>query len=439
MSHRHRMRSIPGFLCLGLILLHLMVFWQAREQILAGLPDFRIFYTAGLMLRRGEGHVLYDDALQSRTQREFVPASTADNSPLPYNHPPFEAVLYVPFTYIQFLRAYSVWFLINGLLLAISIYTVRPWIPRAAAEFPELLFLAPLAFFPVFYAFMQGQDSILLLTLYCLAYAAFRREKDVQAGVWLGLGLFKFHLVLPFAFILLLARRWRAIGGFALTAAAEVIVSWAIVGWRELLYYPRYAWHVNRLEVRAVIIPQYMPNLRGLLTGWNESAAMRWRLELLVLVASLCLVLWASRQWISWDLLHAEAWNTRFSIALITTFLVGYHGYNQDLSIVLLAIAITINGLIESDNSMVDTALRVVVGLMFLSPLYLLLTLRYNHQNLFALVPLAFVFCLWASCSGEKGQPQGSHEIPTQCVAALDSRLGLGSSPSSQKSCRPLK
>jgi Glycosyltransferase family 87 len=413
MSHQRRLRSIPDFLCLGLILLHLAVFWQARGQILAGLPDFRIFYTAGLMLRRGEGHVLYDDALQSRTQREFVPVSTADNSPLPYNHPPFEAVLYVPFTYVPFLRAYSLWFLVNGLLLAISIYTVRPWIARAAAEFPELLFLAPLAFFPVFYAFMQGQDSILLLTLYCLAYAAFRRERDAQAGVWLGLGLFKFHLVLPFAFILLLARRWRAIGGIALSACAEFVVSWALVGWKELLYYPRYAWHVNRLEAKAVIIPQNMPNLRGLLAGWNESAAMRWRLELLLLAASLCLLLWASRQWISWDLLHVDAWNTGFSIAVITTFLVGYHGYNQDLSIVLLPIAITFNRLLQNNSSAVSTVLHIILGLMFLSPLYLLLTLRYNRQNLFALVPLAFIFCLGASCSRESDSRIANHETAT--------------------------
>ena len=29
--------------------------WMARRQVAEGLPDFRIFYTAGLMLRRGRG------------------------------------------------------------------------------------------------------------------------------------------------------------------------------------------------------------------------------------------------------------------------------------------------------------------------------------------------------------------------------------------------
>ena len=52
--------------------------------------------------------------------------------------------------------------------------------------FPRLLFWAPLAFFPVAYALMQGQDSILLLLLYCMAYDALRRNEDMGAGAYIG-------------------------------------------------------------------------------------------------------------------------------------------------------------------------------------------------------------------------------------------------------------
>lgn len=397
MFPRRRLRFTLSAFCLGMILLHVAVFWLARQEVVDGLPDLRIFYTAGLMLRRGQGHSLYDDSWQLKTQAEFVRLRPGLDAPMPYNHPPFEAILYVPLTLLPFLRAYSLWFLFNGLLLALSLEVLRPWISATAAEFPAPLFLAPLAFFPVFYAFMQGQDSILLLALYCLAYAAFRRGRDLQAGIWLGLGLFKFHLVLPFAVVLLLCRRWRAIGGVLLSGCCEFAISWALVGWRELLYYPRYAWHVNRVQAPGVIVPTNMPNLRGLLTGWTNSVAARSRMELILLVVSAALLVWAARRWSPWDLTQPERWSTGFSIAVVTTYLVGYHGYNTDLSIVLLPVLITFNHLLESERSGINTALRTILVIMFLSPVYLLLTLVYEKQRLFALVLLAFVFCLAAA------------------------------------------
>jgi hypothetical protein len=386
-----------------MILLHCMIFWRVRDQIVEGMPDFRIFYTAGLMLRRGQAHSLYDDGLQAKTQREFVSRATDNNGLLPYNHPPFEAILYLGLTCFTFIHAYWVWFLVNGLLLAITLYVIRSWIPATAAEFPVLLFLAPLAFYPTFVTVMNGQDSILLLTLYCLAYAAFRRERDLQAGICLGLGLFKFHLVLPFGLILLLRRRWRALAGMLLSACGEIAVSCALVGWRELVHYPSYVWHVSQVQAKGVIGPVNMPNLRGLLSDWVQSLGKRMWPEVLLAVLSLCLLAWAANQWGDWELRDSNQWNTGFSIAVITTFLAGYHGYNHDLSIALVPILITFDHLLQHKGSAYHTALRIILVLLFLSPMYLLFTLQLKQEHFFALVLLAFVFCLAASCRDKRG------------------------------------
>jgi hypothetical protein len=394
MSIRPRLRFFLPSLGLGLIALHLVVFWLVRREAVAGAPDFRIFYTAGLMLRRGQGQSLYKDELQAQTQQEVAPKAFTDQGLLPYNHPPFEAILYVGLTYIPYLRAYFCWMLLNVGLLAATVYIARPWLPTLCESFPELLFLTPLAFFPAAYALMQGQDSVLLLALYVLAYAAFRRRQDLRAGVCLGLGLFKFHLVLPFAFVLLLGRRWRALCGLLLTAAFDVAISWALVGWREFLYYPRYAWLINRQQPTRVIVPRNMPNLRGLFTGWPGLAPAPPWLAVLLFAASLGLLIWASRQWKPGDLENTHAWNTGFSIVVLATFLVGYHSYNQDMSILLLPVLLTLDRVLQGNSHEQDTRLRVALGLMFFSPLYLVLTLHYEHQNLFSLVLLGFVACL---------------------------------------------
>ncbi len=419
MSSRPKLRFFLSSFGLGLIALHLFVFWLVRSQVVAGTPDFRIFYTAGLMLRRGQGQSLYRDELQLQTQQEVAPKAFAENGPLPYNHPPFEAILFAGLTYIPLVRAYFCWMLLNLGLLAATGYAMRPWLPMLRASFPELLFLAPLAFYPLAFALMEGQDSVLLLALYVLAYAALRRGQDLRAGAYLGLGLFKFHLVLPLAFVLLLGRRWRALCGLLLSAVFDVAISWGLVGWKQLLYYPRYTWLINRLEPVRVIIPRNMPNLRGLFTGWPGLAPAPPWLAVILLAASLGLLIWAARQWKPGDLENIPAWNTGFSIAVLASFLVGYHSYNQDMSILLLPVLLVLDRVLQGNFQEQKTSLRVILGLMFLSPLYLVLTVRYQQQNLFSLVLLGFAACLAKSSANAPPATAANRDLSSLTVPVL--------------------
>ena len=93
----------------------------------------------------------------------------------------------------------------------------------------SLWFLAGFAYFPIFSALIQGQDSILLLFLYCIAWRALERGRDIDAGSWLALGLYKYHLVLPS--VLTFWRRMKLIAGFVSVAMLLGLISVAITGW----------------------------------------------------------------------------------------------------------------------------------------------------------------------------------------------------------------
>jgi len=385
--------------CVGMIVVHGCLFWIVRQQLASGSSDFRIFYTAGLMLRRGEGRVLYSERLQSKTQQEVAPAAVNRLGVLPYNHPPFEAVLYGPMTYLPYFSALRLWIAINILLLAGSIYWLRSWLPTLASQFRWLLILTPLAFSPIAYALLQGQDSILLFALYCLAFSALRRSRDLQAGAYLGLGLFKFHLVLPFAFVLVLHKRWRALLGMSIVAALEAAISWGMVGGIELLHYPGFVWHGH--EMPGVSVPADMANLRGLLMGWESNLPVRW-LEVALLATSIGLAVWASRQWRPTDLLDTRSWNCGFSICLVVSYLVGYHSYCHDMSFLFLPILLVLDRTLAEWRE-TSAGLKLVLGLMFVSPLYLRFAVR-PRENLFAIVLLAFVAYLAATAA--KAEPQ---------------------------------
>ncbi|HKU28538.1 MAG TPA: glycosyltransferase family 87 protein [Candidatus Sulfotelmatobacter sp.] len=414
MTRALRLRFGVAVFCLGMLDLHFAFFWMARKYAFSGSPDFKIFYAAALMLKRGQGDMLYSDSLQEKTEEELAPEVVRNHGALPYNHPPFEAALFVPLTYLSFLRAYLAWTLLNLLFLAVSLFLIYPWVPRIRSLFPVTWYIAPLAFFPIAYAFMQGQDSVLLLFLYCLAYVALRKQQDLRAGIFLGLGLFKFHLVLPFVFLLLVARRWRTIAGFLISAMFDFVVSWLLVGWKELIKYPGYTLHIDRLQPFRVIVPRNMPNIRGLLTGWGSAPHPPVWLEVILVVVSLFVLGWASRQWRPGDLRDEGTWNRGFSIAMISTFLVGYHGYNQDMSMLLLPVLLIIEHTLSAARN--ATALKILAGIMFFTPLYLLLTFHVSHQNLFCIVLLCLAVLL--AVSGDTEQRPASSGRGTELLTA---------------------
>ena len=62
---------------------------------------------------------------------------------------------------------------------------------------------------------MQGQDSIILLTLLAGATYFSAQKNDLAAGILVGLGMFKFTIVVPIGLLFLFWRCWRGSLGFA--------------------------------------------------------------------------------------------------------------------------------------------------------------------------------------------------------------------------------
>jgi len=130
-------------------------------------------------------------------------------------------VLFVPLARFSFVTAYAIWLILNVALLCWIPCVLRKRLPALGKAPLYLWLLACFAFYPIFMALIQGQDSILLLFLYCLAYEALERRSELAAGGWLALGLYKYHLVLPF--VGSLWRRNKLIAGF-LTAAGGILL-----------------------------------------------------------------------------------------------------------------------------------------------------------------------------------------------------------------------
>jgi hypothetical protein len=364
------------YLC-GMVVVHAVVFWHARELIRKGYADFTIYYSAATMVRRGLGHELYNNIAQYKVQREFAPDVATRLDALPFNHPSFEALFFVPFTYLSYLPAFIVWALMNLGVLMVLPFLIRAYMPELQKYPWPLWLLVSLAFFPIFFTLLQGQDAIVLLLLYALALVFLKRNSEALAGGVLAIGLFKPHLIVPFVFLWVLRSGARILYGFLPGAAALALISTAIVGLPGLLSYPRYVLSLEKTMARGAILPSDMPNVRGVIYVLSHGRLQHATVAIAVSCAILLLAAWQLR--IKEGAPDLFCW--KFALAIVATVLVSYHCLGYDLTVLLLPILLIVSKLRHAGAvSAWPRALMLSgIGPLFFSPLQVFLLLRGNR------------------------------------------------------------
>jgi hypothetical protein len=324
------------------------------------------------MLAAGHGHQLYDADLQRQYQARY-----AGRVGTLYIHPPFEAVLYLAVPWLPLRYAYLLWSLLNLTFLGIGAHRlakdILPW--------DWLLSLGvSLTFVPTLLCFLQGQDSLLVLLLVILAFAALRRGRGFAAGCWLGLGLFKFQLALPLVLVLIVTQnrnvRTGLVKGFSLAALALAGLSAAISGWSVFVIYPEFLLHL-KAQPFAGIVPLAMANFRGLAYLFfhtDQSSVAVISLSILCGVA-LIMTLWGWRK-TGRDTNNDNKDDFDLAFANTVTFalLVSYHLNPHDLSLALLPVALLLRSTYARTAGTRGPANWITLSLLailFLPPLHL--------------------------------------------------------------------
>ncbi len=414
-STNSRWRRPVAALLLSFALVHVVLTWSVRDRILTGFPDYTIFYTAGTILHRGLAPRLYDASLQYEIQREFVLAIAKGRGLLPYNHPPYEAVLFIPFSHLPYLTGYLLWAALNALIFFWACWLLKPHLPHLPKFHWAVPALLAISFFPVFATLFEGQDSNLVLLLYVLSFIDLKKGRPVRAGMWLALALFKFQIVVPFIAFAFLARRWRLVAGFAASALLLAVANIALIGWREALYYPVFVRHLEKTTAGGAIVGVTMPNLHGLVdaisahaTGPRISFAITAVLSLLIIVVAGM----ASDE----EKTPSEGRNLCFSLGIVVAVLVSYHCFFYDWTILLLSALLSFDYLaaLPKIATLPQRLMLMSASALFLSPLYLVPLVRFGHLYGLSLLLLIWSGALFAEINALRRRsrsvtdPQGS-------------------------------
>lgn len=306
-----------------------LVFMQLTAVILGfsggleGRADFRMFFAGGTLVRTGHGEQLYDYETMANAETELAGGAGVN---FPFAHPAFEALPFVALSVLSYRNAYCLFFAINLTLLAVSISFLKPttiWLREIWAWLP---FMVVAGFLPVGLCLILGQDSILLFALITVAYIMLKTAREPAAGFVLGLGMFRFPIILPLVVCFCLARRWKLLAGFLVTCAAVVLLSVIVAGPGSVQAYPQLLLHRPGTpeSVEFGIQPNSMPNLRGLieftLGRWVSSLTAR----IMIVASSLALMAWAIIK------------RLRFELLIVVALLVSYHELLHDSVLLLL-------------------------------------------------------------------------------------------------------
>jgi hypothetical protein len=378
---------------------NLYLLWVVKDKILAGYGDFAHFYASSLLVREGRGSKLYDYGEQREVQRALFSQVDTRPEPLVFNHLAYETLIYLPFTYFSYPVAVSLWTLINlFILIAISLYLPRRlYDAHAALRTPWILPM--LAFFPTLGALIQGQDSVLLLLLYTFAFILLRSDKPVLAGCVLAMGLFKFHLILPFILIFLLRRQWRFVYGFAAACPIPLLLSVCVTGWRGAGDYIRFLVLSNQSlssiegQQQFGVYPANMPNVRGLVyTAFNGSLTYKPLLSI-TLICSAIVILWAVKA------ARGAPVEMLFALALMVTLLVSYHMFPYDLTPAILPAFLLFNQIVRVSRQRFGfhgLAFAISCALLLMSPLHLAI-LHYGIAGSVTALPVLVLALLMGS------------------------------------------
>ena len=401
-------KPVPPYYVKGLALgvtayligIHLWTWVFLLPTFLGGRADFRQLYTAGYMVRSGYARQLYDYDAQLHFQRLLVGPGDV---PLPFIRPAFEALLFAPFSFLHYRAAYFTFLLFNVVLLAICFRLLRARLDNLADVHPWLPTAMFLGFLPLAAALMQGQDSILLLTLLTVCLTLLDRGRDFVAGLLIGLGLFKLQIVLPLGLLFLVWRRWRFSVGFVITSAAMAFLSIWVTGSLQAQSYARSLLSVSTgsgsLENQfsyPVQVAQ-MANLHGLIFGLAHTRMSGFFVRAATISTSALVFV------VSAVLVRGRQSSDNLLVAISISAVVSYYLLIHDLSVLFLPVAITLNRYLPAEATGDKNGRRLAraAALMFVAPMCF--SYAPNHFYVVAVPALAFLFTLVNATRPEEG------------------------------------
>ena len=328
-----------------------------------GSPDFAHIYAEAKLVQRYPASEIYDLDKQAAVQRELFGDHLYGGKTMPFVQPPFTLFFLSPLGFLSFRQARLLWLGVNLLLLAFLPWAFSKWNPGLLRPHWLTLLLGVLSFYPFLVCLWQGQISLLLLWAIIGFLLLLRTGKDFWAGVALGLGLMRFHLIYLIVLLVFAKRRIQVTLGFFLSAGILLGSSFLWIGEKGYWNYLTLLKKMNQDQGALLVLPERFQNwvgqlfLLGLPTNYRTLAsAVSVALALILLSA-----IW-KQKWMPQEFMFG----LRCGATLILAALASPYLFIHDLSIIFPALVFCVEYLLAEKRWGWEHCLVLII--LLLSP-----------------------------------------------------------------------
>ncbi len=171
---------------------------------------------------------LYDPAVQRNAQSDLLPDNRGGW--IHFAYPPYVAVAYAPFAWLDFKAAYVAHTLLMVACVVAALALLRPLLTPLRTEFTACA-AAVLTFYPLFRSIVGGQNTAVSVLCAAGAAAMLSRNRDVAAGLWIGLWMFKPQYAIPVGALVAVCGFPRVLIGAGVVGAAWFLIGASVGGW----------------------------------------------------------------------------------------------------------------------------------------------------------------------------------------------------------------
>ena len=293
--------------------------------------DFVSFMTGALVVRQGDGELLYDVPTQYNYQK-IVIEPQREATVLPFRHIPLFALLFIPFTFLPLLFAYKLFAIVNlGALLFFCFLTTRTFKKfNFDTVWPYLVFV----FYPTLGSIFVGQISILLILLLLLIYRYSRKQNSFTSGILSGLLFLKIQYILFIPFIFVLSKTKKMyLKGLFLSTTIIFLLSILIFGPNFFYNYPSFLIKTEN--------PIFGSRTQDMVTFYATLARIKpFSINQASFLILINMVFYALSLFLFYRILKRLNFGEAFVFGLVSTLVFSVHAIDYDLSLLIIPILI---------------------------------------------------------------------------------------------------
>ncbi len=316
--------------------------------------DYVAIYPAGYIARYQGLSLVYDMNLQKKVEDAAIYPLKLNNF-YPYNHPPFLIPLLLLVTTSNYIASFYRWlvvlliFHLFSLMLLAFLFRSYGW-PRKDVW---LLAIAGLLFYPIFGAYLKGQDSAFLLFGVTVWAYGLLTGKDKIAGLGLGLAVMRPQVALVLALPFIFKRRkvWWWFVGWGLILLLYFTLLIGVQGLKDFIQTLFLSGAGMGIDINA------MPTLMGAIVRVNPAIPVQ-TLDVIgyggygLAILFLCFVWLKSR----------EIRFKQVGLAVAMSIVFSPHLHVHDLSLLLIPVLCTMVVLVEQKILARGNAIFLLLG-----------------------------------------------------------------------------